>query len=113
MRSLRLSQDAQLQRANSSNPLLSRGMTGSGVAILQDLLADLGAKFIRTFAQGRADGIFGQETELAVKQFQTRVGLRADGIVGPRTLAALDQAIVDDDRLERRKSPHNARAGYW
>ncbi|WP_448955423.1 peptidoglycan-binding domain-containing protein [Labrys neptuniae] len=113
MRSLRLSQDAQLQRAEKSNPLLSRGMTGSGIAILQDLLADLGAKFIRTFHTGKADGIFGPETELAVKQFQSRVGLRADGIVGPRTLAALDQAVIDDDRLERRPGPHNARTGYW
>jgi peptidoglycan hydrolase-like protein with peptidoglycan-binding domain len=113
MRSLRLSQDVQLQSANNSNPLLSRGATGSGVAILQDLLADLGCKFIKTFSHGRADGIFGPETESAVKQFQTRAGLRADGIVGPRTLAALDGAIIEDDRLERRRRPHRGNAGYW
>ena len=112
MRSLRLGEDAQLQRADRSNPLLS-SMTGSGVAILQDLLADLGGKFVKTFAHGRADGIFGPETELAIKQFQARVGLRADGIIGPRSLAALDQAIVNDDRLERRKGAPDARTGYW
>ena len=113
MRSVRLSQDVQLQRANKSSPLLSRGATGTGVAILQDLLADLGSKFVKTFSHGRADGIFGPETESAVKQFQTRSGLRADGIVGPRTLAALDTAIIQDDRLERRRSPHRGEAGYW
>jgi len=26
---------------------------------------------------------------------------------------ALDQAVIDDDRLERRPGPHNARTGYW
>ena len=113
MRSVRLSQDVQLQNASKSKPLLSQGATGSGVAIIQDLLGDLGGKFVKTFSRGRADGIFGPETELAVKQFQARVGLRADGIVGPRTLAALDDAILKDDRLERRRSPHRGQAGYW
>jgi len=113
MRSARLSQNAQLQRADNGNQFLSRGTTGSGVAVLQDLLADLGYKFISTFTQGRADGTFGPETELAVKQFQTRVGLRADGIIGLQTLKALDQAVIYDDRLERRKRPHSGRAGYW
>lgn len=113
MRSLRLSRDPQLQRAESRNPLLSQGATGSGVAILQDLLADLGCKFVKSFPHGRADGIFGPETLAAVKQFQTRAGLRVDGIVGPRTLTALDDAIGRDDRLERRAGPHKARSGYW
>src|SRR5260370_30965578 len=101
MRSVRLSQDAQLQRADNSNPLLSRGATGSVVAVLQDLLADLGGKFVKTFSHGRADGIFGPETEVAVKQFQTPAGLHAAGIVGPLTLTPLDGALIMDYRLER------------
>ena len=36
-----------------------------------------------------ADGIFGSQTEEAVKNFQTKNGLKADGIVGPATLAKL------------------------
>jgi hypothetical protein len=28
-------------------------------------------------------------------------------------LAALDAAIIQDDRLERRRSPHRGEAGYW
>ena len=113
MKSLRLNQDPQLKRAEFGNPPLSQGATGSGVAIVQDLLADLGSEFVRTFAQGRADGIFGPETLAAVKQFQTSAGLQVDGIVGPKTLAALDNAIGQNDRLERRAGPHKAGSGYW
>lgn len=36
-----------------------------------------------------ADGIFGSQTEEAVKNFQMMNGLKADGIVGPATLAKL------------------------
>ena len=35
------------------------------------------------------DGLFGHDTEDAVKQFQTQRGLEGDGIVGPLTWAAL------------------------
>jgi peptidoglycan hydrolase-like protein with peptidoglycan-binding domain len=36
-----------------------------------------------------ADGIFGDQTEAAVKALQTKYGLAADGIVGPSTFAPL------------------------
>jgi lysozyme len=36
-----------------------------------------------------ADGIFGRDTEAAVRAFQQRKGLGVDGIVGPRTAAKL------------------------
>lgn len=38
---------------------------------------------------GNEDGIFGKNTELAVKDWQKSHGLEADGIIGPKTWAAL------------------------
>jgi putative chitinase len=38
------------------------------------------------FSSGKADGIFGKNTEAATKAFQESNNLKADGIVGPKTL---------------------------
>jgi peptidoglycan hydrolase-like protein with peptidoglycan-binding domain len=50
---------------------------------MQRLLANAG------YSPGPADGIFGSNTELAVKQFQDAKGLRVDGLVGSNTMKAL------------------------
>ncbi len=52
---------------------------GSQVAKLQSELKAAGV------LPGRADGVFGKNTQKAVKQFQARHRLTADGVVGPRT----------------------------
>jgi peptidoglycan hydrolase-like protein with peptidoglycan-binding domain len=57
--------------------VLSEGSEGRQVRLLQ---AALGI---------RADGVFGPETEAAVRSFQEREGLTVDGIAGPQTFAAL------------------------
>jgi peptidoglycan hydrolase-like protein with peptidoglycan-binding domain len=91
--SKRLGSQPQLGNATSAAPL-SRGSRGDGVAAVQGVLADLGYNLSRTMARGAPDGIFGPETEEAVKAFQRAHGLRPDGYVGPKTLAALDAEIM-------------------
>jgi N-acetylmuramoyl-L-alanine amidase len=56
---------------------------GDDVRALQGRLNLIG------FDAGREDGIFGQRTDMAVREFQRNVGLVPDGIVGPVTLDAL------------------------
>jgi N-acetylmuramoyl-L-alanine amidase len=58
---------------------------GDDVAQLQHRLDALG------FDPGRNDGIFGERTERALRDFQRNVGLPEDGIVGATTLQALDR----------------------
>ena len=55
---------------------------GDDVAELQERLLSLG------FTPDRVDGIFGTNTEQAVRRFQGAVGLAVDGRVGPETLRA-------------------------
>ena len=62
-----------------SSPL----MRGDDVAALQSRLTEMG------FNSGRVDGIFGEMTEAAVKDFQKSVGVKVDGKCGPATIIAL------------------------
>lgn len=80
--------------------VLSRGSGGLDVARLQEALEVLG------YPGGRVDGIFGAETEAAVRSFQAAVGLPETGVVDQETAAALDQMLVQgsggrDLQLER------------
>jgi N-acetylmuramoyl-L-alanine amidase len=59
-------------------------LRGDDVAGLQRRLGALG------FDAGRVDGIFGLQTDLALKDFQRNMGLNVDdGILGPETLRVL------------------------
>lgn len=60
-----------------------RGSTGEGVKWVQWQLGRLG------YAVGKLDGIFGVNTDKAVRAFQRAAGLVADGIVGADTRKAL------------------------
>jgi zinc D-Ala-D-Ala carboxypeptidase len=62
-------------------PLLKAGNQGAPVKALQRLLVHGGADL-------RVDGIFGPETEGAVKSLQTAKGLASDGMVGEETWPA-------------------------
>lgn len=56
---------------------------GEDVAWLQAQLGDLG------FDPGRVDGIFGERTDQALREFQANLSLPADGIVGSSTIEEL------------------------
>jgi peptidoglycan hydrolase-like protein with peptidoglycan-binding domain len=86
------------------------GSRGPDVVDLQQMLTDLaGATAIKAFDPKGTDGIFGPNTQAAVKAFQRSEGLAVDGIVGPKTWAALEQGgntarVSGDRRAVRRAS---------
>lgn len=63
--------------------VLRLGDRGSEVTNLQQELRQRG------FNPGRVDGVYGSQTQEAVRQFQRTRGLFADGIAGRETLSAL------------------------
>jgi N-acetylmuramoyl-L-alanine amidase len=63
----------------------ARLMAGDDVAALQQRLLDMG------FDCGRVDGLFGVETEQALRDFQRNIGVMPDGTCGPATFKALSQ----------------------
>jgi N-acetylmuramoyl-L-alanine amidase len=65
--------------------LVSKPISGDDVFALQERLLELG------YDAGRPDGLFGRETEQALRSFQRDYGLNSDGICGPGTLRALRQ----------------------
>ena len=69
---------------------LHNGSRGEAVRKLQQALIDLG------FLKGKADGIFGNKTEDAVRRFQRANKLKADGLAGKQTQAVLfaDLSVV-------------------
>lgn len=72
---------------------LTRPMTrGDDIAQLQRLLGGLG------FDAGRIDGIFGPDTDMALREFQRNSGLTIDGVSGPATLNTLSRL---GNRIER------------
>lgn len=72
-----------LLNLNPSVKTLRVGSKSSGVLFLQRLLLSF------LYPINRLDGIFGPETERAVRAFQSENGLTVDGIVGRNTWRAL------------------------
>lgn len=67
----------------SVDALSKMGSRGEEVRLIQQKLKERG------LYKGNIDGIFGAQTEAAVKKFQRQQGLTVDGIAGSRTLKAL------------------------
>jgi hypothetical protein len=66
---------------------LAPGDTGQQVKLLQNALIHLG------YLTGKADGVYGVDTKVAVEKFQIAKGLSEDGVVGPQTLNSLQQTL--------------------
>jgi len=69
--------------AATHSAYINRGDRGQAVTTVQSKLKSLG------YLKGSVDGIFGPQTEAAVKNFQSAKHLLVDGIVGPKTESAL------------------------
>lgn len=64
-------------------PVLKYGSRGAEVMAWQEFLN------LNGYPCGIVDGIFGKNTELAVKNWQVSHGLKADGIIGAKTWASI------------------------
>jgi len=73
-------------------PQIKRGSISTYVLIAQDDLNTLG------YSTGGLDGIFGTQTENAVRAYQQSRGLEADGIVGCNTWRSLQENVVGTGR---------------
>lgn len=80
----------RLQSAFDNNPPMRKGESGDAVKRFQQALLAQGAEMPVSTANGEPDGIFGNETERVVRQFQSDNELSADGIAGRQTLGELD-----------------------
>lgn len=71
--------------------ILRRGDTGADVKLAQQALERAG------YDPGSINGVFGYETERAVKRFQRVLGAKEDGIIGPVTWKYLEPFALEPD----------------
>ena len=76
---------ALAQRASAE--LYKKGSGGAVVSEIQTRLKNWG------YYNGAVDGVYGSQTEKAVRWFQQKNGLNVDGQVGDQTLAALGMPV--------------------
>lgn len=88
--------------------VLRAGMSGTDVMEIQALLAKLG------YNPGNIDGVFGLQTQAAVKQFQRDFGLLPDGTIGLNTYRTLERFMLGYDTYTVRPgdTPYNIARKY-
>lgn len=87
LRSPRFAGDPSLEACYDKERYLRKGNREPAVQKIQQALIDSGFPLPRF----GADGIFGDETDSGLKNYQRARGLKADGIVGPLTMERLDE----------------------
>lgn len=85
------------QSNNNDTSTLRRGMRGREVRELQEQLQSIGI----ALSNHGADGIYGQETELAIRRFQLQQNITVDGIAGSVTRSRLQNAVNDRSKESR------------
>jgi len=80
-----VSEGQRYYRVNFQYPgTVSRGQQGEAVSALQYMLSLIG-EFYNVVPQVQVDGVYGADTEAAVRAFQRAAGLTADGVAGEET----------------------------
>ncbi len=90
--------DEKLEQAFDGEYIFKHGATGEAVIKLQQALIDRGYNL----SQFGADGIYGNETTAAVRDFQKSKGLsfaETDGMVGPQTMGLLDEEFANEQPI--------------
>jgi peptidoglycan hydrolase-like protein with peptidoglycan-binding domain len=102
----RLAGNARLRQAFRNRPPVVFGERGEAVARIQQTLLDDGLELpVSTRRTGLPDGIFGEETEGAVKAFQRKHRIGDDGRVGHDTLIELDKVASAPTPREQPLAP--------
>lgn len=108
--------NAPIQGITSSYPgrPLRRGTTGPGVVTIQTELNRISQSYPAIPKVNPVDGIFGAQTEAAVRKFQEVFDLAVDGVVGRATWYALVRIYVAVTRLaELRSQGQRFYANSW
>ena len=78
---------------NYNKMIIAKGSQGENVIKLQNSLNELANKYT-DIPKLKVDGIFGDNTEKAVIQFQVMFNLTTDGVVGRYTWTAINDALL-------------------
>lgn len=87
LKSSRFAGDEVLESCYDNERVLRKGDSGPAVEKVQRALIFLGFPVPRV----GANGVYGDETELAVRSYQEARGLNLDGAVGSETIGSLDE----------------------
>lgn len=98
---IELVQDAPIRGITESYPgsPLRLGSTGPFVTVIQSSLNRISQNYPAISKINPVDGIFGAQTQAAVRQFQEIFSLASDGIVGPATWYQIIRIYVAVQRL--------------
>jgi hypothetical protein len=106
LRSKRFKGFRELEMAYNDKFLIFNGQAGRFVRVIQEALMDFGFDLPKY----KNDGIFGDETEKAVREFQwASSAVLIDGLIGPETMGLLDDWAINREKKEDREQKQKER----